>query len=194
MSSDSLLDTVELDQHGALRGRALVVHRGGAALVGIGAVVDHGDQIARDLLPDPAGVHRETFQVEIRLETVADRFVDEGSAGLAGKHDRVRAGRRRLGANVQDRAASRVARGLLDRFVGEHLEASGPADRLEPRFEDVSLLGHRLHSEVQPHPGVGPEKPVAIGYEDLLHALAVARGHLVDPRVEGSRDPVRAAE
>src|SRR5439155_27180765 len=67
-------------------------------------------------------------------------------------------------------------------------------DRLETRFEDVSLLCDRVEGQVQPNPRVCAEKAVAIGDEDLLDALAVARGHLVDPRVEPSSDLVRPAE
>src|SRR5438552_3198381 len=72
-----------LDEHGAVRWRALVIHRRGATLVGIGPVVDDRDELARDLLADPVGVHRQALQVEIRLEAVADGLVDESPAGLA---------------------------------------------------------------------------------------------------------------
>src|SRR5438309_2510395 len=43
-----------LDEDGSVRRCAFIVHRRGAALVGICTVVDHGDELARDLLPDPA--------------------------------------------------------------------------------------------------------------------------------------------
>src|SRR5438874_928658 len=72
-----------LDEDGAARRRAFVVHRGGAALVGFGPVVADRDELARDLLADPVGVHRQALQVEIRLEAVADGLVDESPAGLA---------------------------------------------------------------------------------------------------------------
>jgi len=83
---------------------------------------------------------------------------------------------------------------VLDRFVGQHLEASRPTDSLEPGFQDVSLLGDRVHGQVQPDACVCAEKPVAIGDQDLLDALAVGRGDLVDPGVEPSRDLVSPPE
>src|SRR6266568_495047 len=174
--------------------RALVVHRRGAALVRIGAVVDHRDQLARDLLADPPGVDGEALQVQVSLEAMAHRLMDESPPGLAREHDRVRAGRRGLGADVEDRAPGRIPCRLVDRFVREHLEAGGAADRLESGLQDVSLLRDGLHGQVEADSRVRAEKVVAIGDEHLLHALAVARGDLVDPRVEASSDFVRAAE
>jgi hypothetical protein len=56
------------------------------------------------------------------------------------------------------------------------------------------LFGDGLHGEVEADPRVGAEKAVAIGYEHLLDALAVAGRHLVDPGVEPPGDLVRAAE
>src|SRR5712691_7549565 len=41
-----------LDEDRAVRRRAFVIHRRRAALVGIGPVVDHRDELARDLLPN----------------------------------------------------------------------------------------------------------------------------------------------
>ena len=120
-----------LDEDGAARRRAFVVHRGGAALVGIGPVVDDRDELARDLLADPSRVHRETLQVQVGLEAVPDGLVDERPAGLARQDDRVRPRGCGLGADVEDGPPRRVPGRLLDRFVGQHLEAGRAAKRLE---------------------------------------------------------------
>src|SRR2546430_16031389 len=120
-----------LDEHRPLSRRSFVVHRRGPALVGIRPVVDDRDELARDFLADPSRVHRETLQVQVGLEAVADGLVDECSAGLARQDDRARSRGCGLGADVEDGPPRRVPGRLLDRFVGQHLEAGRAAKRLE---------------------------------------------------------------
>src|SRR5919204_6974495 len=97
------LEDAFLDEHGALRRRPLVVHGRGATLTGVASVVDDRDELARDLLTDAPRVHRQAFEVEVRLEAVADRFVDERASRVTRKDDGVRARGRRLRGDVLDR-------------------------------------------------------------------------------------------
>src|SRR5438552_2783518 len=120
-----------LDEHGALRRRRLVVHRRRATLTGIASVVDDRDELPRDLPADAARIHREALEVQVRLESVADRFVDQRPTGLARQDDGVGAGWCRLGANVEHRPPRCALRGVTNGVLGEHLEAPRAADRLE---------------------------------------------------------------
>src|SRR5712692_1960618 len=188
------LQNAPLDEDGPLRRRALVVDRRRAALARIAAVVDDGDELARDLLPAAARVHRETLQVQIGLETVADGFVDERAAGFAGEHDRVRPGGRRLGADVQHGARRRRRGGLGDHVVVQHLEAARAADRLEARLEHVAVPSYDVYREVGAYARVRPVQALAGRDEHVLHALGVHDGDLADTRVVGAGDFVRAAQ
>src|SRR5207244_4142599 len=64
-----------LDQHRALRGRALVVDVERAAAFGDGAVVDHRAHLRGDARADAVGEGGYALAVEVALETVADRLV-----------------------------------------------------------------------------------------------------------------------
>ena len=47
-----------------------------------GRVVDHRDQGGRHRFSNPARIHRQALAGQIRLQPVADRLVDHGSAGF----------------------------------------------------------------------------------------------------------------
>jgi hypothetical protein len=188
------LEHALLDQDRAVRGCSLVVHRRCAPLSGVAPVVDDRDELARDLLPDAARVDGQALQIQVSFEAVTDGFVDERPTGLAREDHHVRAGRRGLRADVQHGATRRDPRGLRDDLVVEHLESARAADRFEPRFEHVALPGDDVEREVEPHAGVLPVRPVAVGDEHVLDALGVGHGHLADPRIEPAGDLVRRAQ
>ena len=173
-----------LDQHGPLGRGPLIVHRRRPALVRVGAVVDDGDQLARDLFADAAGVHGEALQVEVSFEPVTDRLVDERAAGLAREHDGVRARRRGVRSDVEHRATRAIGRRLLDRFVRQHLEAGGAPQGLEARLEDVAFLRDDVDGEVEPNTCVCAVEAIAVGDEHFLNAFRVGRGDLLDPGIE----------
>ena len=83
---------------------------------------------------------------------------------------------------------------MLDRLIGQHLEARRAAERLEARFEHVALLRYDVHGEVETHPGVSPQQAFAVRDQDLLNALAVAGGHLLDTGIEAARHLVCPAQ
>ena len=112
-----------LDQHGAAGRRALVVHVERAAPVRDGAVVDHGHQLGGDLLADAPGEGRHALAVEVALEAVTDRLVQQDAGPARPEHDGHRAGRRVDRAQLDDR----LARGLG--------REAGPALLLEEEVE-----------------------------------------------------------
>src|SRR5262249_34253598 len=81
-----------LDENVAPRGHALVVHVEGAAPVGDGAVVDHRDELGGDLLSHASREGRGLLAVEISLEAVAHRLVEEDAGQARAEHHRHLAG------------------------------------------------------------------------------------------------------
>src|SRR5690554_4495947 len=83
---DIALEDAVLDQHSAVGAAALVVHAERAPTPLQGAVVDYGAQLGGDLLPDPSAVGGAALAVEVALQTVADRLVQQ-YPGPARAHD-----------------------------------------------------------------------------------------------------------
>jgi len=68
-----------LDQHRAMGRRAFVVDVDRAAARRHGAVVDHRAELRRDPLADAIAESRGLFAIEISLEAVTDRFVEQNA-------------------------------------------------------------------------------------------------------------------
>src|SRR5207248_755369 len=88
--------------------------------------VDHGAQLARDLLADLPGVTAGALAVEIRLEPMADGLVQENAAVAGREHDGHVAGRRLFGVEHRDGSARRFARVPLGRLALEVAHAHPP--------------------------------------------------------------------
>ena len=108
------------DQHGARGRRAFVVNIETATAVRDRAVVDDGAELAGDRLPDPPREGRHTFAVEVALEAVADRLMEQDSGPSVAEHDDHFAGGRIDRVEVDDRLARGVAACTLssDRLRG----------------------------------------------------------------------------
>src|SRR5207237_941041 len=90
--------------------RALVVDVEGAAPVREGAVVDHADQLRRDLLPEPPAERGHALAVEVALEPVPHRFVEKDARPARTEHDRHRPRGRADGPKLQHRLPHGLAR------------------------------------------------------------------------------------
>ena len=99
-----------LDERGALRGRALVVDVERAAAARQRAVIDHRALRGRHLLADAVGERRGALAVEVTLEAVADRLVQQDSGPAGAEHHGHGARRRRPRVEVHQRLAHRLAR------------------------------------------------------------------------------------
>src|SRR5690606_11682455 len=82
-----------LDQGGALRGRALVVDVERAAALVERAVIDDGHAWRRHALAHAPGVGAGALAVEVALQAMADRFVQQHAGPAAAEHHRHHAGR-----------------------------------------------------------------------------------------------------
>jgi hypothetical protein len=100
---DVALEDAVLDQHVALAGVALVVHIQRAAPVGNGAVVQHRHALGRHALADAAAEGARALAVEVALQPVADRFVQQDAGPARAQHHGHLAGRRRARLQVGQR-------------------------------------------------------------------------------------------
>ena len=98
-----------LDEDVPPRGHALVVHVEGAAAIGDGAVVHHGDLLGGHLLAEPARERRGALAVEVAFEAVAHRLVEEDARPARPEHHRHGAGGRVHRAQLEDGLAHRLS-------------------------------------------------------------------------------------
>ena len=117
-----------------LRRRALVVDGERAAAVGDGAVVDDGDAGRGDALAHQAGEGALLLAVEVALEPVADRLVQQDARPAGAEHDVEGAGRRRHRVEIDQRLAQRLVDGALPHVLGDEAARSprGRPCRSEP--------------------------------------------------------------
>src|SRR5690606_8239314 len=112
-----------LDQDGARGRRALVVHGQRAPAAGDRAVIDDGDAGRGDALADLAGEHRAALAVEVALEAMTDRLVQQHARPARAQHDIHLAGR------AVDRL--QIDQGLTQGFIDLRLPALGRDPDLE---------------------------------------------------------------
>ena len=155
---------------------ALVVDVDRAARVVDGAVVDDRAQRRRDPLADLAGVVRGLLAVEVGLQAVADRLVQQDPRVAGAQHHLHRAGRRVDGVEHGDRQARRLAPVLLGALPGarEVLHAEAPARRPSGRPAACpALLGDGADAEA--HHRLAVARQVPVGGDDQDLALAPRR-------------------
>ena len=80
-----------------MRGRAFIIDADAAAAARQGSVIDDGDALSGDLLPESPAKAEVLLAVEIALKPVADGLVQQHARPARSQHDRHLAGRRLLG-------------------------------------------------------------------------------------------------
>ncbi len=182
------LEDAVLDEHGALRRRALVVDVERAAALGEGAVVDHRARGRGDALADAPGEGGRALAVEIPLQAVAHGLVEQNAGPTRAQHDLHRAGGRVHGLEVDERLAHRLARiaerafGIEEIAVAHATPAPGTA-LLAPTV----LL--RDHGHVQTHERAHVRRHQAVAARHQHHLVdAGEAGHdLLHARIRPPR-------
>ena len=184
-----------LDEHGAAGRRALVVHVERAAPVRDRAVVHHGHQLGGHLLAEAAREGRHALAVEVALEAVADRLVEQDARPAGAEHDGHGAGRRLDGSQLQDRlarslAAKRRPALLLEEEVEGHAAAAAPGADLALAV----VLGD--HGDVEPgeRPHVADRPARGRGEQHHDFFAGQAGDHLLDARIGGPRGRIDTAQ
>src|SRR5438270_2150704 len=95
----------------------LVVHIKGTAAAADGAVVNDRAEFARDLLTDTAAERGNPLAIEIRLEPVPHRLVQENSRPARSQNDGHLAGGGLYRVEHCDRLARRIGREMFRRFL-----------------------------------------------------------------------------
>ncbi|EAR49629.1 hypothetical protein OG2516_15109 [Oceanicola granulosus HTCC2516] len=184
-----------LDQRGGRGRRALVVDGDRAAAVGQGAVVEHGDARRGDALAHQAGEGGGALAVEVALESVADRLVQQDAGPAGAEHHVHHAGRGGLGLEVDQRDAQRLAGGgLPEAGVDQPEQAGAPAGAVVAALAAAVLLDMDHHVEPRHRADVGDE--IALGPQD--HHFLVRGGEgcrdLHDPGIEVAGEGVDLAQ
>src|SRR5262249_29853506 len=113
-----------LDEHIAPGWRALVVDVQRTASIGDRAVVDDGHDLGGHLLADAPGECGNDLAIEVTLQAMADRFVEQDSRPARPEHDGHRARGRGHGRELQRRLPRGFAREALPPF-GLEIEIEG---------------------------------------------------------------------
>jgi hypothetical protein len=114
----ALQDAV-LDQDRTLCRIALVVDVQRTTSLGEGAVIDDGDASRRDAAADATGKGRTSLAVEIALEAMTHRLVQQDARPAGTEDDGHRTRRRRPGDQIGHRLMDRLAGVAVQHIVGE---------------------------------------------------------------------------
>jgi hypothetical protein len=161
----------------SLRGRALVIDGERAAPVGDGAVIDHGHALGRDALAEQSGEGGGLLPIEVPLEAVADRLVEEDAGPAGAEHHRHLAGRRGHRGEVDQRLAQRLVDARLPvGRIDEPLVGKPAARAMAAGLLAAAVANH--HGDVEPDQRPDVADANAVRAEDL-HRLPFAgdRGH-----------------
>src|SRR6266567_643784 len=184
-----------LDEDVAPRGNTLVVHVEGAAPVGDGAVVDHRHELGGDLLPHAPGEGRGLLAVEVSLEPVAHRLVEEDARPAGTQYHRHLPRRRLHGMELHRGLPHRLGCESPPAFAFEEkLQGHAPAASVRADLALTVLLDDDGHVESGQRTLVA-DRPARGGGDQDDHVLArEARDHLLDARIHGARRRVHLAQ
>src|SRR6266403_1364111 len=152
------------------------------------AVIDYGALRRRNLLADAAGECGGALAVEVSLEPVPDRLVQQDSRPARTQHHRHGAGWRRPRLEVDERLAHRFARQserpLARDELGERIAAAGAGVAL---FAPAALFHQHRDVETHQRTHVRGQLPVAGGDEHHFVHRDHARGDVHDARIDAPR-------
>ena len=175
------------DQHVALRRIAFIIDIERAAALLNRAVVDHGHAGRSHALADAAAESRTAFAVEIALEAVPDRFVQQDTGPAGAEHDCHRS--RRCGTRVKigKRLRHCLARVILQYRISEVGIVEAPAAAGTALLAVAVLLDDDLHRHAHQGPHVGRGDAVAARDQHDFVFAAEMRHDLRHTRVEAAR-------
>ena len=178
------LEDAILDQHGAPGRGTLVVDRQAPAAARDRALVDHGDAGRGHALTNAARESRQLLAVEIALEPVADRFMEQ-HAGPAGAAHHLHLARRRGDRfQIDQRLRQRgVDTAVPGRGIEQMIVEIAPAEPEAAGFAAVAILRHDRDVEADHRADVAGNEPA--GADDVDHAPAARQrdADLVDPGI-----------
>ena len=176
-------DTV-LDQRGALRGIAFVVHLQRASTSCQRAVIHHCHAFRRDALADTAGKRRAALAIEVAFQAVPDRFVQQDARPAVAQHH----GHVTCRCRRRIEIGHRLMHGLLCIPVQHRIveiavvEASAPARG--SLFPLAVALDNDRHRQAYQRPYVGIHQAVIARHHHHLIFAGQASHHLHHTRID----------
>src|SRR5690606_12940143 len=177
------LEDAVLDEHVALGRVALVVDVERTAPAFDRAVVDDRHAGRRHPLADTAGEYRGALAVEVALEAVADRLVEQHARPAGAEHDGHLAGPRGARLEIGQGGVDRGADIAVDDLVGEVVEVEASAAAGMALLAPAILLGDDGQRQAHQRTDVTGDEAVGPGDEDRVVLGGKARHDLANPRV-----------
>ncbi len=140
------------------------------------------------------GVVRRLLAVEVRFETVADRFVQQDPAVAGREHDVHLSGRRLARVEHRDRLPDRFSCVPLGRLAVEVAQIQSAAAAARSGLALAVLLGDGADAEAHERLHVVHELAVARGDQDLAVLLGERRLDALHARIGGARGHVGASQ
>ncbi len=188
------LEDAILDKNGALRRIALVIHVERPAPPGDCAVIHHRDPRCGHALADAPRKHRAALAVEIALEAVADRFVQQHARPARPEHHGHGAGRGRPRRQVGRRLVHRPGGVFPENVVAEVSVVESPAATGAALFAPAVFLDDHLQRQARERPHIRGKNAVGAHHQDHL-VLSGQRGHhLHHPAVQRARIALQLLE
>ena len=180
------------DQGVAAGGVPLVVDVDRPAGIAERAIVHDCDERTGNGLADAPRVVAGALAVEVRLQAVAHRLVQQNAAISCRQHNRQGARWRFDRILLEDGHAGRLAGGLLGCDAGEVVDTEPPAAARTRHLAAVSPERERADVETNERLHVADHPAVTSRHEDVLQFVADTRVHARDAGVEGPRGTVGA--
>ncbi len=163
------LEDAILDQDILLGRRTLVVDRQRTTPVGDRSVIDHGHARRRNAFADAAGKGAGALAIEIALEPMADRLMQQDAGPARPKQHghlaRRRGDRIEIDHRLRQRFIDRAVPGLgLHQLIVE----IAPTKTESAGFAPAILFDHDRHVQAHQRTDIGRDK--AVGTDDLDHA------------------------
>ncbi len=184
----TLEDTV-LDQHVITTRRPLIIDGDGTTATRQGAIIDDGTVLGGHLLADAASKCGRSLAVEIPLQTMTYRLVQQHAGPTGAQHHRHGAGWRVDGFQIDQRLTHRfthIAKSAALQPVQfeEPVVTKAPAATGTATLAAIALLGNHGHRQPHQRTHIGGQGAVGSGHQHLFVDAADGGHHLIDGGIQ----------
>ena len=178
-----------------MAGRAFVVHGERAPAASEGGIVHHRAELGRHLFADATGERAGALAVEVALETMPNRFVQQHARPAWAKHDGHRPGRGIHRLQVQQRGPHRFL-GIVFRAgrVEQPSAVDATAATGETALAPAVALGNHRYVETRQRPHIGAQGSVRGHHQIGFVIQRDAHGDFLHVRIFAASEGVDAAQ